>query len=307
MAKVEEKKELAFELPTSGKVHVKPILRSGRWLPDGHSGSFMYDHTSIGIQVPLNKDTGKLLNPLTKIEQEFFESKAGLDLEPGDMNPYRRKNNFWADFSVFIRKSDSIVTDKTILMTLDLTDPMQYLQYKVLQLHTKPDGGIVAPNWESRFLSGTYRIALVHEGEQSKEKSRKADLMSEAYKYLSKIDNSEEDMFDFLTIYHLEKANSKRPSKDWDKGTYKAEIQDVFDNDLRGAVDLIRDIDNYQYKLMIHKGLGINALKMVQGSKIETIDGVPMGNNLQQAVQWLKDSRNQDEFLRLKNQIELND
>ncbi len=306
MAKEEEKTQEVFELP-KGKVHVKPILRSGRWLPDGHSGSFMYDHTSIGIQVPLNKDTGKLLNPLTKAEQTFFEGKNGLDLEPGDMNPYRKKNNFWSEFSVFIRKSDSIVTDKTILMTIDLSDPVQYLQYKVLLLNTKAEGGIVAPNWESRFLSGTYRVALVHEGEQSKEKSRKADLMQEAYKYLSKIDNSEEDMYDFLTIYHLEKANSKRPSHDWDKGTYKAEIQDLFDTDLKGTVDLIRDIDNYQYKLMVHKGLKINALKMVQGGKIETVDGVPLGNNLQQAVQWLKDSRNQDEFLRLKNQIELNE
>lgn len=304
MAKGEEKTAVPFELPT-GKVHVKPILRSGRWLPDGHSGSFMYDHTSIGIQVPLNKDTGKLMNPLTKPEQEFFESKAGLDLDPGDLNPYKRKENFWQDFSVFIRKSDSIVTDKTILMTLDLSDPMQYIQYKVLLLNTIREGGIVSPTWEKRFDSGTYRVALVHEGEQSKEKSRKADLMQEAYKYLGKIDGSEEDMFDFLTIYHLEKANSKRPSQDWDKGMYKAEIQEVFDNDLSGAVELIRDIDNYQYKLIVHRGLKIGALNMIQGNKIETVDGIPMGNSLKQAVQWLKDSKNQDEFLRLKNQIEL--
>jgi hypothetical protein len=302
---VQETKEEVFKLPT-GKVHVKPILRSGRWLPDGHSGSFMYDHTSIGIQVPLNKDTGKLLNPLTKAEQTFFESKAGLDLEPGDMNPYKRKDNYWQDFTVFVRKSDSIVTDKTILMTINLSDPLQYLQYKVLMLNTKPDGGIVAPNWESRFLSGTYRVAVVHEGEQNKEKTRKADLMQEAYRYFGKIDNSEEEMFDFLTVYYLEKAKSKRPSTDWDKGTYKAEIQDLFDNDLKGVVELIRDMDNYQYKLMVHRGLKINALR-IMNNRIETADGVPLGNSLKQAVQWLKDSRNQDEYLRLKNQIELSE
>jgi len=67
--KVEEVKP-AFSLPNT-KVHVKPILRSGKWLPDGHSGSFMYDHTSIGIQVPLDKDTGRLKNPLTPEEREL--------------------------------------------------------------------------------------------------------------------------------------------------------------------------------------------------------------------------------------------
>ena len=82
MAKKEEvkvKESSTFVLPTI-KVRVKPILRSGKWLPLGHSGSFMYDHTSIGLQVPLDKDTGRLKNPLTQQEQKFFEIEAGLDL-----------------------------------------------------------------------------------------------------------------------------------------------------------------------------------------------------------------------------------
>lgn len=303
MAK-EEEKTGKFTLPT-GKVHVKPILRSGRWLPDGHSGSFMYDHTSIGVQVPLDRNTGKLKNPLSKDEQAFFESKAGLDLEEGDLNPYKRKDNFWEDFVVFLRKSDSIVNEKTILMTLDLSDAMQYLQYKVLMTNTAPDGGMIAPSWGERFSSGTYRVALVHEGQQTEEKEKRADKLEKAYKYLGKINSSAEDMFDFLTIYYLQNAKSKRPSEDSTKGFYKSEIQDLFDNDLDGVMKIIEDAANYDFKLTVHRGLKVGALKMVQGNKIETIDGVPMGNSLQQAVQWLKDDRHQDEYLRLKNQIEL--
>lgn len=293
-----------FSLPKT-KVHVKPILRKGVWLPEGHSGHFMYDNTSIILQVPLDRFTGRLKNPLTKEEQEFFETNAGLDMKSGDLNPYKKGDNFWADFRVRIRKSDSIVNDNTVLMSLDLSDPMQYLQYKVLLLNTAPDGGIVAPSWEERENSGTYKIALVHEGQQHADKIKKADKMKIAYKHLAKIDSSEELMYDFLTVYYLENAKSKRPSADSGKDFYYSEIQDLIDNDLEGVVDIIQDVSNYEFKLLVHRGLKIGALKMVGGNKIETADGIPIGNSLYQAVQWFKDDRHQDEYLRLKNQIEL--
>ena len=293
-----------FRLPNV-KVHLKPILRKGVWLPEGHSGHFMYDNTSIVVQVPIDKFTGRLKNPLTKEEQTFFETEAGLDLNVGDLNPYKKENNFWGDFRVRVRKSDSIVSDKTILMSLDLSNPIEYLQYKVLLLNSIPEGGIVAPSWETREDSGTYKIALVHEGQQHADKVKKADKMKLAYKYLGKIDSSEEAMYDFLMVYYLENAKSKRPSADSSKDFYYSEIQDLVDNDLDGVVEVIEDAGNYEYKLLVHRGLKIGALKMVGGNKLETIDGVPIGNSLYQAVQWFKDDRHQDEYLRLKNQIEL--
>jgi len=299
-----EKEVKVFRLPDT-KVHLKPILRNGRWLPEGHSGSFMYDHTSITIQLPLDKDTGRLKNPLTDEEKAFFESHPDLDMEPGDLSPHKKKDNFWHNFRVIIRKSDNIVTDETILMTLDLSDPIQYLQYKVLMMNSTPEGGIIAPSWEEKFNSGTYRIALQHEGQQHTEKIKKADLSKKAYRYLSKVDSSSEAMFDFLTIYYLENAKSKRPSENSDKDFYYSEIQDLIDSDLEGVVEIIEDEDNYEYKLLVHRGLKIGALKMVAGGNIETLDGVPVGKSLYQAIQWLKDERNQDEYLRLKNQIDL--
>jgi hypothetical protein len=300
---VKEEKVL-FSLPNT-KVHVKPIIRSGKWLPDGHSGSFMYDHTSIGIQVPIDRNTGRLKNPLTPEEREFFENNSDLDLEGGDLNPYRKTDNFWHDFRVIVRKTDDIVTDKTVLMTLDLSDPIQYLQYKVLMINSQPDGGLVAPEWDQRLMSGTYRIALQHEGQQFTDKIKKADSMKKAYKYLSKIDSSGETMFDFLTIYYLENAKSKRPSDNSHKDFYYSEIQDLIDSDLNGVCEIIDDTVNYDFKLLIHRGLKTGALKMVAGGNIETIDGIPVGKSLYQSIQWLKDDKHQDEYLRLKNQIDL--
>lgn len=210
-----------------------------------------------------------------------------------------------AQLRVAIRKTDDIVTDETVLMTLDLSDPIQYLQYKVLLANSTPEGGIVAPTWEERLDSGTYRIALQHEGQQHTEKIKKADLSKKAYRYLSKIDSSSEAMFDFLTIYYLENAKSKRPSENSDKDFYYSEIQELIDTDLTGVVEIIEDESNYEFKLLVHRGLKSGALKMASGGHIETVDGVPLGKSLFQALQWLKDDRNQEEFLRLKNQVEL--
>lgn len=293
-----------FRLPNI-KVHVKPILRNGSWLPEGHSGHFMYDHTAIGLQVPIDRTTGRLKNPLTREETEFFETRSGLDLKQGDLNPYRKSDNFWENFKVIIRKSDSIVTDKTILLTLDLSDPIQYLQYKVLMVNTQPDGGLVAPNWKVREDSGTYRIALVHEGEEHVDRVKKADMNKKAYKYLAKIDSSAEAMYDFLMIFYLETNKSKQPSKDSDKDYYYSELQTLIEEHLDEVVRLIDDVDNYEYKLLVHRAIKIGALKLIAGNKVETVDGIPVGNTLKQCVSWLKDDKHQDEYLRIKNQIEL--
>ena len=297
-------KTKVFRLPDN-KVHLKPILRDGKWLPAGHSGSFMYDHTSIRLQVPIDKDTGRLKDPLTKEERLFFENEAGLDLEQGALNPYKKTGNFWYEFVVIIRKTDDIVTDHTILRTLDLSDPIQYLEYKVLLLNSVPDGGLIAPEWDKRLDSGTYRVAMQHEGQQHTDKVKKADSMKKAYKHLSKIDSSIEAMFDFLTVYYLENAKSKRPSSDSSKDFYYSEIQDLIDTDLAGVVEIIDDTENYEHKLIIHRGLKIGALKFIGGGHIETVDGVPVGKSLFQAIQWIKDDKNQGEYLRLKNQIDL--
>ncbi len=129
--------------------------------------------------------------------------------------------------------------------------------------------------------------------------------MKRVYKYLGKIDSSSVAMYDFLTVYYLENAKSKRPSEDSDKDFYYSEIQELIDSDLAGVLDIIQDEKNYEFKLLVHRGLKVGALKMIAGGHIETLDGVPVGKSLYQALQWLKDDKNQDEYLRLKNQIEL--
>ena len=63
---------IGFTLPNK-KIHIKPIIKKGKWLSEEHSGNFMYDNTTAIITVPISAQTGQLVDPLTKEEREFFD------------------------------------------------------------------------------------------------------------------------------------------------------------------------------------------------------------------------------------------
>jgi len=305
MAKDGETQKGTFSLPQE-KVLVKPIIRQGQWLPKGHSGNWMYDNTKITITVPIDRDTGKLKNPLTKEEQEFFESsKSGFDFSPGELSPYRKKDNYWSNYQVFIRKTEEIVGDDTVLRVLDLSDPSHYLEYKVLMSNTSLSGGRVAPSWEERENSGDYKIVLVREGQQHVDKVRKSDKMKKAYAYFGKLDSSADKMYDFLYVYYLNNADMKRPSQTSSKDFLQSEIQDIVDKDVDGFLEIANDEEGYELKLLVMRAVEKGVLNYSRTSGFETQESVPLGRSLPQAVIFLKDTRNQEEFIRIKNQVEL--
>lgn len=294
-----------FRLPHE-KVLVKPIIRQGQWLPKDHSGSFMYDNTRLVLQAPISQDTGRIKNPLTREEQEFFESnESGLDFARGDLSPSKKKDNFWEEHQVHVRKPDAIVTDETILMVLDLSDPMQYLEYKILMANTSVGGGVVAPSWELREASGEYKIALVREKEKDKEKVTKANKKVQAYKQLGKIDSSSEKLYNTLYVYYLSSTSdtSKKPSKDSSKEFYIAELGNIIEKDVEGFLAVIEDKDNFDYKLLVMQALEKGEINYSRARGFETDDKIPMGRTLSQAVGFLKDPKNQEDYLRLKNLV----
>lgn len=299
-----KKGEVPFSLPNE-KVLVKPILRKGEFLPKNHSGSFMYSNTSMQLMLPLDPNTGKLINPLTEEEQKFFESsKAGLDLKPGDLSIYKKgKDNFWHNFKVKIKKANDIVSDNSILLTLNLSVPMDYITYKVLMSYTRITGGIVAPTWDDRFNSKTYKMVLVKENEQEIEKSVNVENKMKAYKFLDTIINSSQKMYEFLYIYYMESKYTGKPSPDASKEWYINEINKVIDNDLKGFMKVISNESLFKIKLLILKGIKAGALKMLNGN-FELPEGKPIGKSLDETVKYFLEEKHQEDLLRVKGLIE---
>lgn len=299
---IKVKKE-TFSLPNK-KVLVKPIVRSGRWLPSSHSGAFMYDNTSRSLTVPLDSKTGSLKDPLTLAEREFFENrhKSGLDFTPGDLSVHKKEDNFWESFSVLLRKNESVVSDQSVLLVLNLADSMDYLRYKLL-LANAGSGGEVAPSWEDRFNIATYKVALVEEGHEEEVRTRRADNLEKVNKFFYQINESKSKLRDLLTIYWLENKTNKRPPENASIDWYKAEVQNLIDTDLDAMLRIVDDKDNYEYKVLVNKAVTLSILEYNSELGYTLSDGTPMGETLKSAIRFLKDPKNQEKYLRLKTQV----
>lgn len=82
--------------------------------------------TSIRVfTVPMLKN-GALKNVLTDSEKDFLEEYMGL--EKNALSVYRKNDNFWVNYSVRLTKQDNI---------LHLSDPNDYIKYKVLLANTE--------------------------------------------------------------------------------------------------------------------------------------------------------------------------
>ena len=72
--------------------------------------------------VPIIASTGTLKNVLTNDEKAFLESYMGLEYNA--LSVHNKVNNFWSNYTVRLTKRDNY---------LDLSDPNDYIKYKVLK------------------------------------------------------------------------------------------------------------------------------------------------------------------------------
>lgn len=101
--------------------------------------------------VPMSK-TGSLINPLTQDEQKYLEHILGY--EEGYLNAFKRKDNYWTsdNFKVRLTKQDNL---------LDLSNPDDYIKYKVLLLNSDE----ICPSMQELLDApkATYQFVIVDE------------------------------------------------------------------------------------------------------------------------------------------------
>ena len=131
--------------------------------------------------VPILRSTGAYKNVLTDSEKEFLEERLGL--ESNALSVYRKVNNYWDNYFVTVDKNG---------LTLDLLDPGQYIQYKVLLANTET----IAPSLEDLQdrPKTTYRYVLVKEDDESRIENSKMDTTMQCYKEFGKIDSDKDTM-----------------------------------------------------------------------------------------------------------------
>lgn len=146
----------------------------------------MAERSVITITVPRLK-SGTFKNVLTNSEKDFLEAAMGL--EPGAMNVYNKVNNFWDNTTeggiskVRLTKFDT---------TLDLSDPVDYIRYKILLANKD----LIAPSMQELqdHPKATYKFVLITDNATNAMATAKMTNKMQAFVELGTIKNN----FDLL-------------------------------------------------------------------------------------------------------------
>lgn len=272
-------------------VRVRAIRRPSDWLPEGHDSQFMNEGAKWNLCVPTHAEKKVLVDPLTGLSMEQKEDLARrLGLENASSFNVYRKDNYWRKFEIPIDKNGRV---------LNLSDPYDYVIYRVLQCNTD----WIAPSWAMRFMKGTYKFALEHESDKIRTESDDVSNKERAYLALNKMGNSRTLMSDFLWAYYLQVREARRPPVEAPLDWLKNEIGKIIDSNIGMFLSIIEDPD-YPYKVLIVKSLNVGALTR-DGDKYRFPGGEFSIGTLDQMVAHLKDDRYQDDYLKLKTKIEV--
>lgn len=311
MAKTQNVESVPFVLPKR-KVFVKPVIFSEGWLSamggKNHIAAWRQDNAKFVLQVPVDRKTGALVEPLTDKEREFFESdRAGLGFKPGDLlanqfvtDPLRHNKilkSYWTKHSYTLRKSGKI-DDESVLDTLDLTNPMDYLNYAILRSNI---GTLVGTNPDPRTFKGTYIVIMIDEDVDDDAKATKADKLAEAFTHYASISSKPDKLREVLTIAWLEKFNKIKPSKENKLEWLKAEASKFIQMD--SGESYLKVVNNsYEDKAFIYEALEAGAIKL--GSSGYTTDtGMPLGVTVNHVINYFADPRNQELAIVTKQKI----
>lgn len=265
------------------KIRVEPVFKRHQrsMFPTGHDGEFMYSGCRRGYPLPLDIKRNQLVTILTKEEQSFFEKE--LDMNPGDLSIYKKKDNFWHKFYVYIDKNG---------LTLHLSDPIDNLRWRVLKVCPE-----IAPSWEERNNSAEFIFALVDEDYLINDEVKKSDKLKRAYKFFGSIENSAEKMRNFLVVY------GKKPPLNAKMDFLKSEISKIIEFNIDGFLAISED-KNFEMKLFIDNCLEIGALYKEGRTKVALPGGDIIGNTMDETIEFLRNKKNSDIYATLKAKLD---
>lgn len=125
--------------------------------------------------------SGSYKNVLTDNEKAYLELIMGLD--DNALSVHARENNYWDDCVVRLTKQDTV---------LDLSDPSDYIKYKVLLANKH----YIAPSMRSlkENPKATYQFVIIENGDEYSDVRDKVNSTMKCYEEFGKI----KDNFDIL-------------------------------------------------------------------------------------------------------------
>lgn len=140
----------------------------------------MMDGAVRGFTVPVLSN-GTYKNVLTDNEKTFLEEVLGLEVN--GLSVYNKKDNYWDNFLIRLTKQDTI---------LDLSDPEDYIKYKVLLANKD----LVAPSMKQlrEARRATYEYVIMEPNEEFSDSRNRVNNTMKCYEEFGAI----KDKFDIL-------------------------------------------------------------------------------------------------------------
>lgn len=276
---MEETTSKKFTLPNK-TVKVKFINRkrgmaNGSWVTKDHAiTGGMLNNSTKKLCVPMMKNK-MLANVLTNDEKEYLEGKEGLNM---DLSVYSNKE-FWKDRFVTLRKGINL---------LDLSNPIDYIDYKILLANKD----FIAPTWEARNNKLTYWFAIVEDGEEKKADRKQFNYKKEAFKMYSELEDNSN------ILRGIVKTILKKPlARTTDIRFLQDQVEKIIDESPEKFVSLLKD-SSYEMKLLVSDAEDAGVI-VVQNKQYITADGIELCYedeiaSYSNAVKYLSDPLNQE-------------
>ena len=188
----------------------------------------MSENATRSFVVPLLR-TGQYMNVLTKNEKDFLEKAMGL--EPNALNVYRKTDNFWDDSNpqgigrVTLSKQDNY---------LDLSNPVDYIKYKIL-LANKEQIASSIQELEER-PKATYQFVIISENAETRSNLSKMDATMQCYTEYGAIREDKDTLRVIIEAFD-KRPQSQQVKLDWLQGKVNEYIQ----KDPRRFLQIITD------------------------------------------------------------------
>lgn len=230
--------------------------------------------------------SGAYVNVLTDSEKDFLEDYMGL--EKNALSIHRKNDNYWDNFFVPLRKQPNY---------LDLSDPNDYIKYKVLLANKDYIADSLRTLEDNR--KATYQYVLVEEGEETNKANRNMSFTMQAYMEFGKIQD------DYDTIKILVEILEGKPVSNKTKIEYlKERINNLIQKDAKVFVRTAQD-PLLPTKILIKKAVEAGIISNRGGLLYMKNDGTPLcGDNEEPTINVAAKFLNQPKNQTLKFSIE---
>lgn len=276
------------------KIIIKPVDENiAPWIEEGKDGRVRWENTEVVFDAPLTS-TG-VMRVLTEIEQAEIETAIDPKKPKGWLTPYAKEGNAWRgkDRYKLVIPSDGV--------TLDLSDPDQYILYKLATMQIDE----IAPSYAERE-DRKYAFYMESLNNIETTKTIKMDKLMSAQEYFAKISDNDEKMRNLLLV--LYRGDSTKVPIDLDRSALKTKLFEYIQDRTDMFLDAIKDPDALKYRILYYKAIERGAFER-KGHEIRAayINGKLIGTTIEDAINYIKgmeaDDQNQEEFAKFLERI----